>query len=141
MKTIGRILAILLAITAVAWATYALGQTSWFAEQFAGGGGGDRDRIQLQDGEGAGNFTPPGFGQGGRPARPDFGGEGEGGFDGRGHDGAGGFNVFALSEFARTLIPMALVITAVVLITKFGDKWRKRRKTAVAPSSEPLTES
>ena len=139
MKTIGRILAILLAITAVAGATYALGQTSWFAQQFAGGGGGDRDRIQLQDGEGAGEFGQPGFGQGGRPARPDFGGEG--GFEGRGHEEAGGFNLSGLSEFARTLIPMALVITAVVLITKLGDTWRKRRKTAAATPSEPLAES
>lgn len=135
MKTIGRILAILLAITAVAGATYALGQTSWFAQQFAGGSGGDRDRIQLQDGDGSGEFGQPGFGQGGRPARSDFGGEGGAGFEGRGHEGAGGFNVFALAEFARTLIPMALVITAVALLTKFTDSWRKRRKTAAAAPS------
>ncbi len=138
MKTIGRILVILLAITAVAWATYALGQTSWFAEQVAGRGG-DRDRIQLQDGDGSGEFGQPGFGQGGRPARPDFGGEGGTGFEGRGRDGASGVNLFAVAEFARTLLPMALVITAVVLITKLTDSWRKRRKTAVTP--EPLADS
>jgi hypothetical protein len=131
MKTIGRILVILLAIAVVAGATYALGQTSWFAEQF-GSRAGDRDRIQLQDGDGFGEGAP-GFDRGGRPNRT--------GFDGRGRDEADGFNVFAGAEFVRILLPMAVVITAVVLLTKLANGWRKRRKTAVAAPGDPLNQA
>ncbi len=138
MKTIGRILVILLAITAVAAATYALGQTSWFAEQFASRAG-DRDRIQLQDGEGFGEAVA-GFDRGGRPDRPGFDGE-DAGFAGRGREEAGGFDLFAVAEFARILVPLALVLTAVVLFTKLGDGWRKKRKTAVAAPGEPVNQA
>lgn len=129
MKTIGRILVILLAIAVVAGATYALGQTSWFAEQF-GSRAGDRDRIQQQDGDGFGEGAP-GFDRGGRPNRPGFDGE-DAGFAGRGREEADGFNGFAVAGFVRILLPMAVVITAVVLLTKLANSWRKRRKTAVA---------
>lgn len=138
MKTIGRTLVILLAITAVAAATYALGQTSWFAEQFASRSG-DRDRIQLQDGDGIGEAAP-GFDRGGRPGRTGSDGEGAG-FAGRGREEVGGFDLFAVAEFARTLVPLALVLTAVVLLTKLVDRWRKKRKTAVAAPGEPVNQA
>ncbi|MCC6606186.1 MAG: hypothetical protein IT327_23470 [Anaerolineae bacterium] len=133
MKTVGRILAILLAVTAVAGATYALGQTSWFASQVASRGG-DRGGFERPEGEEFGELAGPGFGQDGRPERPEFG-------DGRGRDGADGFNLFALAAFARTLVPIALVTTAVVLFTKLADGWRKRGKTAVAAPGEPLNQA
>lgn len=141
MKTVGRILAILLAVTAVAGATYALGQTSWFAEQVASRGG-DRGGFERPDGEEFGELAGPGFGQDGRPERPEFGDDGGSpGFEGRGREGAGGFNLFALAAFARTLVPIALVTTAVVLLTKLADGWRKRGKTAVAAPGDPLNQA
>lgn len=127
MKTVVRILAILVAITAVAWGTYALGQTSWFTQQFADGPG-ERDRISERDGEDVGQ---PGLGLG-RGNRSESGGE----FEGRGRDRAAGFNLLGVTEFARTLLPMALVITAVVLLSKLADTYRKRKKNANSPPNE-----
>lgn len=118
MKTVWRISIILLAITAVASLTYALGQTQFFSQQLFAGG-------RLEDGRpAAGDFngSPPPFLQGERP------GPGEG-FGLRGGErGRGSFNLFAAAEFARTLIPIMLITVAVIFITKLGDWVRKRRQ-------------
>ena len=131
MKTIWRILIILLAITAVAGITYALGQTQFFSQ------------LQNVDGSFAGGRPAPGdfdgdalpFERGGRPE------PGEG-FAGRGGErDQGGFNLFAMAAFMRTLIPIALVTLAVILTTKLATWLRTRpRKEQTEPPAN-LTHS
>jgi hypothetical protein len=131
MKTIGRILLILLAVTAVASLTYALGQTQFFSQQLFAGGRHEDGRPAAGDFNG----SPPPFAQGDRP------GPGEG-FGLRGGErGRDGFNLFAAAEFARTLIPIMLITVAVVLLTKLGDRVRKRRQKGQIGPPTNLTNS
>lgn len=131
MKTILRILAIVLVITAVAGATYAVGQSAWVTQQFG-----------LRDGRGEGRFEHDDDADDFRPAegaferdeRPGF----AGGFErGRGEHG-GGINLFAITGFVRTLLPMTLVIGVVVslsLSAQWIRRWRKDRASDTAVSN------
>lgn len=121
MKTVGRLVLILLAITAVASATYALGQTQVVSQIAFAGDGPDGRRIVEGEFEGFG----PAFERGDRPEP----GAGFGGRDGEhARRGDGSFNLSAVSGFAKTLIPIALVITAVILATKVIDWLRSRAR-------------
>lgn len=117
MRTILRILAIVLTITAVAGITYAIGQTDLISQQFGrlGESGHDGGRSRVE----AGN---DGFE---RDARPDFGG-------GHAAERGGGFNLSAVAEFAKTLVPITLVIGLVALFSK-GNQWLKRRRKNAPP--------
>jgi hypothetical protein len=96
--------------------------------------------LSGQTVKGFGELPGLGFGQDGRPERPRM-VDGGPGLTGGAGTSADGFNLFALAAFARTLVPMALVTTAVVLFTKLADGWRKRRKTAVAAPGDPLNQA
>ena len=115
MKTVLRILAIVLVITAVAGATWAIGQTEWATQQFGFRGGPDGGRPRLEGDNDDDGFRPP-VGEFGPGGRPDF--DNRFGDQGRG----GGFNIFAVAGFMRTLVPLAILTTIVVLLSK-GSQW------------------
>ena len=123
MKTIVRLTVIILAALLVATATwlagYAVGanQTSRFGAEGARGGFDFEGREGFPDGD-----------------RPEF-SEGERG-RGRDHD-EGGFSFFGLASFARTLIPISLVIAAVVGGQAVVKRLRPRASTPSAPPSSP----
>lgn len=118
MKTIWRILVIVLVITAVAGGTYIVGQSSWVTQRFGIRGGGrpehdhddDDNGFRLAEGE---------FERGERP-------ESDEGF--RGEHGRGGINLSAITRFARTLVPITMVIAVVAALTWITDKVRRQRK-------------
>ncbi|MFZ1397886.1 MAG: hypothetical protein WAS33_13350, partial [Candidatus Promineifilaceae bacterium] len=123
MKTILRILAIVLVITAVAGATYALGQSDWVTQQLGFTEGRGRGEARLDDDDDG--FRQPG-GAFERGERSEFGG----GFGDRDRDGRGGVNLLAITGFVRTLLPMALVIAVVVslsLSAQWVRRWRKEQ--------------
>ncbi len=102
MKTIARVMIIMLAAMTVIGATWAVGQSSGNSNAtiFVG-----RDRADFG-------------GREGRPARP------EGG-DGFARDGSQFLNVRGWLGFAETLVPITLIITAVALPTNL---WKRRQR-------------
>ena len=132
MKTIFRILAILLAITVVAGATYAIGQSGLVSQQTSLRG---EEGRHLGRGQGEFGHFDEDVDQG---ERPNFGSES----GDRDRDRQSlGFDAFALSSFARILLPMALVITAVVLLSMAGQWWRNRSKNRPSPPDTPAPTS
>ncbi|MEZ4593679.1 MAG: hypothetical protein R3D55_21430 [Chloroflexota bacterium] len=130
MKTFLRILAILLVITAVATATYALGQSQWVTQQLGFNEGRGRGEGRFDDDD---SFRPSG-GAFERGERPEFGG----GFGDRDRDGRGGVNLLAVTGFVRTLLPMALVIAVVVslsLSAQWVRRWRKEQADSAADTA------
>ncbi len=120
MKTILRILAIILVITAVAAGTYKLGQSQWATQQLGVFGGPGREEGRPRpDGNNEDGFRPS---ENGVP-RPDF-GDGFGDRDGRGR----GFNIFAAAGFVRTLLPIALVTAVVVIISLLAQRYHRRHR-------------
>lgn len=111
MKTVLRIVLILLAALAVTGVTYAVSQSSWATAQFAGAPGGERGA-----GRPGGAFDPSTAASAGE--RP--GGRGEGGEH-------GGGNLFAFAAFLRILLPMALMIGGVTLIRMAAARVQRRR--------------
>lgn len=119
MKTVIRIVLILLAALAVTGVTYAVSQSAWATAQFAGAPGGERS-----EGRPSGAFDPSTAASAGE--RPS--GRGEGGEHG------GGVNLFAFAAFLRILLPMALMIGAVTLIRAVAARVQRRRDRA-APAT------
>lgn len=130
MKTIWRILVILLVGTAVAGGTYIVGQSPWVTQRFGFRDGGRPERGLDNDDDGfrpdQGDFQPG--------ARP----ESNEGFRGE-RGGRGGINLFAVTGFVRTLLPMTVVIAAVVVVSWIGDKVRRQRRDrqSVADTAVP----
>jgi hypothetical protein len=127
MKTIVRltiiILAVLLVATATWFAGYAVGanQTSRFGAE------GARGAFDFEAGEGFPGGDRPEFSEGG---------------GGRGGDrDDGGFSFFGLASFARTLIPISLVIAAVVVGQAVVKKLRPRPSIPASPEDISLAEA
>jgi hypothetical protein len=118
MKTLGRILIILIAALAVIGATYALSQTSAVLAL-----------VSQPMGEGSEN--------GNRPARPDFAnGQGAPAGEMRGdHDGGGG----SWETVGRNLIQIAAIVAAVQVVWSIGRKIKRsaerHNRAAVGRSS------
>ena len=125
MKTIGRILVILTAALLVASGTYALGHSNWVQQNFAGGRGDFRGRDGFGDGGGRLQL-PPTF-EDNRFERDGFGGQE--GFPRDGGRLGSPFSLGSLFEFARTLVPIALV----TIIVAFLMRRSKSTETAVEP--------
>ena len=112
MKTLFRILVILVAACVVIGVTYAIGQTEWAAERAQSGfshkpaeGSLSPEGVEHAEGRGVPREELGRHG-GGREASP--------------------FSSSSLLSFAHTLIPMALVIVVVALVTKGIDAIRRR---------------
>ncbi|MEZ4679404.1 MAG: hypothetical protein R2932_34805 [Caldilineaceae bacterium] len=116
MKTLGRIVIILVAALVVVGATWAVGQSG-------GNSGGNSGSFARR--------TRPEFSaEAGRPARPDgelreFGERG-------GRDGAQLLSLRGWLGFGQTLVPMAIIIALVALPTSL---WKKRRRAQRSTTS------
>ncbi len=138
MKTISRIMIILLAATLIGGVTYAIGNSNWGTAQAAfGGRGGERfSRAAGAVGNGEAAAQPLRTDQHG--SRPEHREGGHGGFD---RDGGRGFSFFGLLGLARTILPIALIIGVVVLAANgIGQLFnrRKGKSTPVAATIPPV---
>lgn len=102
MKTIARLLTILLAAFMVVGATWAVGQSSGNTNAFAGRG---RPEFSQQEGQRA--FPDREFGERGE------------------RDGAQLFNARGWFGFTQTVVPIALIIAVVALPMNF---WKRRQR-------------
>lgn len=121
MKNIIRITVIVLAAVLVAAVTWFAGYNAGTSQTAGFGFEGPRGDFDF-DGEG----FPDG-------ARPDFPEGGRGG-----HHEEGGFSFFGLASFARTLIPITLVIAGVVLGQNLISRWQNRgsgKSETISPDS------
>ena len=130
MKTISRIMIILLAATLIGGVTYAIGNSSWGTAQAAFGGRGGERFAREAGAAGTGEMA----GQPGhidqRGMRPERREGGHGGFD---RDGGHGFGFFGMLGLARTIVPIALIIGAVLLASNGLGRFFNRRKGNSAP--------
>lgn len=123
MKTIAKILVIVLVAVLVGGATWLIGNQ-------AGASGAFPERGARGDFDGDGD-RPEGFPDGsGFPER--------GGREGRGERDGDGFNLFGIAGFAKTLIPITLIIALVVLVQNVVGRIRRGRDKT-APPPDPLT--
>lgn len=114
MKTIWRIVLILVAAFAVTGATWAMGQTS------------DNSNFSMRD---RGGFARP-EGQA-APTNGEFRGRGD--FrDGNEHHAAQFFSVRGWLGFTQTLVPMAMIIAVVALPMKFWQQRKRARRNATS---------
>ena len=130
MKTISRIMIILLAATLIGGVTYALGNRSWGTAQAAFGERAGERFTREAGAAGTGEMA----GQPGhidqRGMRPERREGGHGGFD---RDGGHGFGFFGMLGLARTIVPIALIIGAVLLASNGLGRFFNRRKGNSAP--------
>lgn len=124
MKTISRIIIILLAATLIGGITYAIGNSNWGTAQpvFNGRGGERFDRAA--DPAGRSTRTDQ------RGLRPDRWESGRSGFD---RDGGRGFGFLGGFGLARTIVPIALMIGVVLLAANGLGRFFNRRKGESAP--------
>lgn len=135
MKTLLRLTVILLACLLITGALYTLGQTDWATQQPPG----RFERLRGAEGireNAGGENTPSNRNQTEdaqpltRRSRPE-----NGRFEGE--RGAQFLSLRGWLGFARTLIPIAIIISLVTLLTK-GVKSRQRRRDAtVTPANTP----
>lgn len=136
MKVVFRILVILVAAFVVVGVTYAIGRTEWATERAQSAfsrpsPGGSQSPEGFERPEGRGGL-PEGFERSEGESRPPQGSEIPGGSERRGGGRpASPLSTASLTSFARTLIPMALVVTVVVLATKGIDAIRRRTNPAI----------
>ena len=130
MKTISRIMIILLAATLIGGVTYALGNRSWGTAQAAFGERAGERFTREAGAAGTGEMA----GQPGhidqRGMRPERREGGHGGFD---RDGGHGFSFFSMLGLARAIVPIALIIGAVLLASNGLGRFFNRRKGESAP--------
>ena len=130
MKTISRIMIILLAATLIGGVTYALGNRSWGTAQAAFGERAGERFTREAGAAGTGEMA----GQPGhidqRGMRPERREGGHGGFD---RDGGHGFSFFSMLGLARAIVPIALIIGAVLLASNGLGRFFNRRKGNSAP--------
>ena len=126
MKNIIRITVIVLAAVLVATVTWFAGYNAGTSQTARFGDEGPRGDFDFEGGEGFPDGDRAGFAEGGR---------GRGGD----HDG-GGFSFFGLASFARTLIPITLVIAGVRLAQNLISRWQRGRanKTTTIPPDSSL---
>ena len=130
MKTISRIMIILLAATLIGGVTYALGNRSWGTAQAAFGERAGERFTREAGAAGTGEMA-------GQPGHIDQRGMGperrEGGHGGFDRDGGHGFSFFSMLGLARAIVPIALIIGAVLLASNGLGRFFNRRKGNSAP--------
>lgn len=127
MKTIVRLTVIILAALLVATATWFAGYAAGASQTSRFGAEGSRGGFDFEGGEGFPDGDRLEFSEGGR---------------GRGGDrNDSGFSLFGLASFARTLIPISLVIAAVVVGQSVAKRLRPRSSgpSATAPPTEDIS--
>jgi hypothetical protein len=122
VKVAFRIFLILVAAFVVVGVTYAIGRTEWATE---------RAQSAFSRPSPGGSQSLEGFERPEGESRPAQGYETPAGLERRGHGRpASPLSTASLLSFARTLIPMALVIAVVALATKAIDAIRRRTEPA-----------
>jgi hypothetical protein len=132
MRTLLRVVVILMVALVVAGVTYAVGSSEWVADRMEGslargGPGGFEAREGLGPPEGELQDTEGFQGTQGDSGSPGEFGRREGGRS------ASVFSSASLISFAHTLVPMALVIGAVTLLGKVIGTIRRRSHSAIQP--------
>lgn len=131
MKTIGRIVVILVAVLIVAGGTWLIGYKMGSSQNVAFAERGQRGGFDFE-----GDRPVPGDGT--VPNQGEF-PDGQG-FPNRGRDGdgeRGGFNISGIAGFAQTLIPITLIIAAVVLIQSVVTRFRRGKNKLPSDTTPP----